>query len=252
MAQELLLTFEQDIGGVTLVPGTGGVFDVRIGDTLVWSRAKEGRFPHGTEAARPGPRCARKRPGTHGPLTHRSLSGESPLIERGSIGRSVDGHHERFRISRNTCQVPIDPAADLRSPIDFVCQVSRSAAGARAVERSPRRFLDCIDNEQQISIEGTLHPLARFTIAIWGLFVANRTHAKANRLNVVVDIVALDRLDSFCHFRKQTEQGTRRGIFETAAAVHSPVRADATDLVAYDSLDLNKRALHDATSGTER
>ena len=45
MAQELLLTFEQDVGGVTLVPGTGGVFDVRVGDALVWSRAKEGRFP---------------------------------------------------------------------------------------------------------------------------------------------------------------------------------------------------------------
>ena len=45
MAQELLLTFEQDVAGVTLVPGTGGVFDVRVGDALVWSRAKEGRFP---------------------------------------------------------------------------------------------------------------------------------------------------------------------------------------------------------------
>ena len=45
MAQELLLTFEQDVGGVTLVPGTGGVFDARVGDALVWSRAKEGRFP---------------------------------------------------------------------------------------------------------------------------------------------------------------------------------------------------------------
>ena len=30
MAQELLVTFEQDIGGVTLVPGTGGTFEIRI------------------------------------------------------------------------------------------------------------------------------------------------------------------------------------------------------------------------------
>lgn len=45
MAQELLTTFESEIGGVTLVPGTGGVFEVRVGDTVIWSRAEQGRFP---------------------------------------------------------------------------------------------------------------------------------------------------------------------------------------------------------------
>jgi len=45
MAQELLSTFEEDLVGVTLKPGTGGVFDVRIGADTVWSRAGEGRFP---------------------------------------------------------------------------------------------------------------------------------------------------------------------------------------------------------------
>ena len=45
MAQELLSTFEQDIGGVTLVPGTGGVFEVRVEGAGVWSRAGQGRFP---------------------------------------------------------------------------------------------------------------------------------------------------------------------------------------------------------------
>jgi selenoprotein W-related protein len=45
MAQELLTTFESEIGGVTLVPGSGGVFEVRVGDTVVWSRAQQGRFP---------------------------------------------------------------------------------------------------------------------------------------------------------------------------------------------------------------
>jgi selenoprotein W-related protein len=46
MAQELLTTFETEIGGVSLVPGTGGVFEVRssAGDVL-WSRKAEGRFP---------------------------------------------------------------------------------------------------------------------------------------------------------------------------------------------------------------
>lgn len=49
MAQELLSTFEEELGGVTLVPGTGGVFVVRVGGDTVWSRKDEGRFPEITE-----------------------------------------------------------------------------------------------------------------------------------------------------------------------------------------------------------
>ena len=45
MAQELLTTFEQEIGEVALQPGAGGVFDVTVDGNLVWSRADEGRFP---------------------------------------------------------------------------------------------------------------------------------------------------------------------------------------------------------------
>jgi selenoprotein W-related protein len=45
MAQELLATFEEELGGVLLVPGTGGVFELRIGDSLLWSRKDAGRFP---------------------------------------------------------------------------------------------------------------------------------------------------------------------------------------------------------------
>jgi len=45
MAQELLTTFQDEIGELALVPGTGGVFEVRIGDEVVWSRAGQGRFP---------------------------------------------------------------------------------------------------------------------------------------------------------------------------------------------------------------
>lgn len=44
-AQELLVTFEDELGGVTLIPGTGGVFDVTVDGQLVWSRKAEGRFP---------------------------------------------------------------------------------------------------------------------------------------------------------------------------------------------------------------
>ena len=37
MAQELLSTFGQELGEVTLVPGTGGVFTVTCNGELVWA-----------------------------------------------------------------------------------------------------------------------------------------------------------------------------------------------------------------------
>jgi selenoprotein W-related protein len=42
-AQELLTTFEDEIGGVTLKPGTGGVFKVSVDGDIVWSRKDAGR-----------------------------------------------------------------------------------------------------------------------------------------------------------------------------------------------------------------
>jgi selenoprotein W-related protein len=45
MAQELLTTFEEDLGEVALIPGTGGIFEVRVGDQAIWSRKVEGGFP---------------------------------------------------------------------------------------------------------------------------------------------------------------------------------------------------------------
>lgn len=45
MAQELLSTFGQDLGSVTLVPGTGGVFTIQIDGVTVWDRKQDGGFP---------------------------------------------------------------------------------------------------------------------------------------------------------------------------------------------------------------
>lgn len=45
MAQELLTTFEEELGEIALVPGTGGIFEVRVDGELVWSRKDKGRFP---------------------------------------------------------------------------------------------------------------------------------------------------------------------------------------------------------------
>jgi selenoprotein W-related protein len=45
MAQELLTTFHGVIGELALVPGTGGVFEVRVDHEVIWSRADKGLFP---------------------------------------------------------------------------------------------------------------------------------------------------------------------------------------------------------------
>ena len=46
MAQELLSTFEQELGGVTLIPNEeGGVFDVRLEGKMLFSRKDAGHLP---------------------------------------------------------------------------------------------------------------------------------------------------------------------------------------------------------------
>ena len=45
MAQEILTTFADDISEVALRPGTGGVFEVWVGDQMIWERKRDGGFP---------------------------------------------------------------------------------------------------------------------------------------------------------------------------------------------------------------
>ena len=45
MAQELLTTFTDAVGEVALIPGTGGVLQVRVDGHLLWCRKEQGRFP---------------------------------------------------------------------------------------------------------------------------------------------------------------------------------------------------------------
>ena len=45
MASEVLSTFSLEMGSVTLVPGTGGIFEIRIDGDLVWERKRDGGFP---------------------------------------------------------------------------------------------------------------------------------------------------------------------------------------------------------------
>ena len=45
MAQEVLSTFSIEMGEVTLVPGTGGIFEIRLDGELIWERKRDGGFP---------------------------------------------------------------------------------------------------------------------------------------------------------------------------------------------------------------
>jgi len=49
LAQELLTTFETELGEVALVPGTGGIFVVRLNGEDIFSREKMRRFPESKE-----------------------------------------------------------------------------------------------------------------------------------------------------------------------------------------------------------
>ena len=45
MASEVLSTFSLEMGAVTLVPGTGGIFEISLDDELIWERKRDGGFP---------------------------------------------------------------------------------------------------------------------------------------------------------------------------------------------------------------
>jgi selenoprotein W-related protein len=49
MAQELLTTFETELVEVALIPGVGGILDVRLDGETIFSRKEQGRFPDAKE-----------------------------------------------------------------------------------------------------------------------------------------------------------------------------------------------------------
>jgi selenoprotein W-related protein len=44
-ASELLQTFSTELGGVTLVPGTGGIYEIAVDGVMLWERKRDGGFP---------------------------------------------------------------------------------------------------------------------------------------------------------------------------------------------------------------
>jgi selenoprotein W-related protein len=45
VAQELLVTFEQELAEVALAPGSGGIFQIWLNDERLWDRKEDGGFP---------------------------------------------------------------------------------------------------------------------------------------------------------------------------------------------------------------
>ena len=52
LAQELLSTFEGDLGEVALRPGTGGIFIIACDGVTVWDRVVDGGFPDAKQLKR--------------------------------------------------------------------------------------------------------------------------------------------------------------------------------------------------------
>ncbi|HIE64963.1 MAG: SelT/SelW/SelH family protein [Nitrospira sp.] len=49
LAQELLTTFETELGEVALCPASGGAFEIQVDGVVLWSRKERGRFPESKE-----------------------------------------------------------------------------------------------------------------------------------------------------------------------------------------------------------
>ena len=45
IVQEILSTFDEELSEVALIPGTGGVFEIKVNGKILWCLKSEGRFP---------------------------------------------------------------------------------------------------------------------------------------------------------------------------------------------------------------
>ena len=49
LSQELLTTFQKELGEVALIPGGNGIFEVRLEGETIFSRRQQRRFPESKE-----------------------------------------------------------------------------------------------------------------------------------------------------------------------------------------------------------
>ena len=70
MAQELLQTFGVELGAVTLVPGTGGIYTIDVDGERIWDRKRDGGFPD-VKTLKP---TSRSKPTEHLPAFNRRFA----------------------------------------------------------------------------------------------------------------------------------------------------------------------------------
>src|ERR1022692_2408055 len=115
-------------------------------------------------------------------------------------------------------------------------RASRQWADCCFVEDPAGSFFDGFHHQQQIRIQRALYLLANFAGAIPRLFLTDRTDVAPDSINVLVDVVAVNRLDRLRHLREETEQRATGGVLQTALAPGGPFRAHTTDPVPDNGL----------------
>lgn len=43
------MTFGEDLGEVALIPGAGGIFEIRLNEEVLWNKKEKGRYPEPKE-----------------------------------------------------------------------------------------------------------------------------------------------------------------------------------------------------------
>src|ERR1035437_477208 len=115
-------------------------------------------------------------------------------------------------------------------------RASRQWANAGFVEGPAGGFFGGGRRQEQIRIEGRLALLANFAGAIPPLFLTHRTDVAPDGLNVLVNVVAVDRLNGLDHLREKTEQRATGGALQAALALGGPLRAHTADPVPDNGL----------------
>jgi selT/selW/selH-like putative selenoprotein len=95
MGQELLSTFELEVGEVALVPGSGGVFEIYVEGERIWSRAVDGGFPDIKQLTSSLFATGSRRAKNWGIPTDRRICRERPLCRSStpSVSRVLQPYH---------------------------------------------------------------------------------------------------------------------------------------------------------------
>jgi hypothetical protein len=119
------------------------------------------------------------------------------------------------------------------------------AAGVSAVaeplpvKHLSRGFLDRFHDQQEVRVERAPDLLTLLAGAVRVLIEANRTDVPPDGLDVLLNVVALHRLDSLCHLWKELEQCAPGRLLQAAFAAGGPIRANRAISISDNRLQFN-------------